>query len=79
LETEGGIRRPKLEKVLVGRRDFKKLVDGVLKHVDLDRDVVGDLPVGGSLCFGEARWPLIAGVFTTRKTCALRPHTRRGT
>ena len=31
LKIEGGILRPRVEKVLVGRRDCSKLVDGVLK------------------------------------------------
>lgn len=66
LKIEGGILRPRVEKVLVGRRDCTKLVDGVLKHVELVRDVVGDLPGAGALCFVEADWPLIGGAFTTR-------------
>jgi len=73
LKIEGGILRPKLEKVLVGRRDCTKLVDGVLKQVDLVRDAVGDVPVVGSLCFVEADWPLIGGAFTTRGIYALWP------
>jgi hypothetical protein len=66
LKIKGGIFRPRVERVLVGRRDCTKLVDGVLKQVDLVRDVVGDLPVTGALCFVEADWPLIGGAFTTR-------------
>lgn len=66
LKIEGGILRPKVEKVLVGRRDCTKLVDGVLKQVDVVREVVGDIPVVGSLCFVEADWPLIGGAFATR-------------
>ncbi|WP_246000305.1 nuclease-related domain-containing protein [Nocardioides pocheonensis] len=73
LKIEGGILRPKVEKVLVGRRDCTKLVDGVLKQVDLVREVVGDLPVTGSLCFVEADWPLIGGAFTTRAVQVLWP------
>lgn len=33
LKIEGGILRPRVERVLVGRRDCTKLVDGMLKHV----------------------------------------------
>lgn len=66
LKIEGGILRPKVEKVLVGRRDCTKLVDGVLKQIELVRDVVGDVPVKGALCFVEADWPLIGGAFSTR-------------
>jgi len=45
LKVEGGLLRPRVEKVLVGRRDCTRLVDGVLKQADLVRDVVGDVPV----------------------------------
>lgn len=73
LKIEGGILRPRVEKVLVGRRDCTKLVDGVLKQIDLVREVVGDLPVTGALCFVEADWPLLGGAFTTRGVHALWP------
>lgn len=73
LKIEGGILRPRVEKVLVGRRDCTKLLDGVLKQVDLVRDVVGDIPVTGALCFVEADWPLIGGAFTTRDVHVLWP------
>lgn len=73
LKIEGGILRPREEKVLVGRRDCTKLVDGVLKQIDLVRDVVGDIPVMGALCFVEADWPLIGGAFTTREVHVLWP------
>ena len=73
LKVEGGIVRPRVEKVLVGRRDCTKLVDGVLKQIDLVRDVVGDIPVTGALCFVEADWPLIGGAFTTRGVHVLWP------
>lgn len=66
LKIEGGIIRPRVEKLLVGRRDCTKSVDGVLKQIDLVRTVVGDVPVTGALCFVEAEWPLIGGSFTTR-------------
>ena len=56
LKIEGGILRPKVEKVLVGRRDCTKLVDGVLKQADLVRDLVRDVPVTAALCFVEAHW-----------------------
>ena len=75
LRIEGGILRPKVEKVLVGRRDCTKLVDGVLKQVGLVRELVGDLPGTGVLCFVEADWPLIGGAFATKAT---RQAPRRG-
>lgn len=73
LKIEGGILRPRVEKVLVGRRDCTKLVAGVLKQIDLVRDVVGDIPVSGTLCFVEADWPLIGGAFTARGVRVLWP------
>jgi hypothetical protein len=73
LRIEGGILRPRVEKVLVGRRDCTKLVDGVLKQVDLVRELVGNVPVTGALCFIEADWPLVGGAFTTRDVHVLWP------
>lgn len=73
LKVEGGILRPRGEKVLLGRRDCTKLVDGVLKQADLVRDLVGDVPVTAALCFVEADWPLIGGAFTTRGVHVLWP------
>jgi hypothetical protein len=73
LKIEGGILRPRAEKVMVGRRDCTKLVDGVLKQVDLVREVVDDLPVTGALCFVEADWRLIGGAFATRGVHVLWP------
>lgn len=74
LKIEGGILRPRVEKVFVGRRDCTKLVDGALKQVDLLRAVVGErIPVVGSLCFVEADWPLMGGAFTTREVHVLWP------
>lgn len=74
LKVEGGILRPRVEKLLVGTRDCTKLVDGVLKQVDIVRRLVGDdPPVHGVLCFIEADWPLIGGSFTTRGVEALWP------
>ncbi|WP_224093933.1 nuclease-related domain-containing protein [Arthrobacter sp. StoSoilB13] len=73
LEIEGGILRPRVEKLLVGRRNCTKLVDGVLKQVDLVRDFVGDVPVTGALCFIEADWPLIGGGFSIRGVHVLWP------
>lgn len=74
LKIEGGFLRPRVEKLLIGTRDCTKLVDGVLKQVDLVRGIVGDdHPVHGVLCFVEADWPLIGGSFTTRGVEALWP------
>ncbi len=73
LKIEGGILRPRVEKLLVGRRDCTKLVDGVLEQVDVVRDIVGDVPVVGALCFIEADWPVIGGAFSTRGVHVLWP------
>jgi Nuclease-related domain len=69
----GGLRRPRVEKLLVGRRDCTKLIDGVIRQVKVVRDVVGDIPVTGALCFVDADWPLIGGSFTTGNVHVLRP------
>lgn len=74
LKVEGGFLRARVEKLLVGTRDCTKVVDGVLKQVDIVRDVTGgDIPVHGVLCFVEADWPLVGGSFTTRGVEALWP------
>ncbi|QSR26953.1 NERD domain protein [Nocardioides aromaticivorans] len=74
LRVEGGILRPRVERLLVGGRDQTKLVDGVLKQVDLIRSLVDDdLPVTGVLCFFEADWPRVGGSFTIRGVDVLWP------
>lgn len=67
LKVEGGLIRARTERLLVGKRNCTKLVDGVLKQMNVVKDVVSkDVPVHGVLCFVEADWPLIGGSFTTR-------------
>ncbi|MBC9822826.1 NERD domain-containing protein [Terrabacter sp. MAHUQ-38] len=74
LKIEGGLFRPRVERLLVGTRDCTKLVDRVLKQVDLVRGLLhDDAPVHGVLCFVDADWPLIGGAFTTRGVQALWP------
>lgn len=75
LEIEGGPFRPRVEKLLVGRRDCTKLVDGMHKQVEVVRGVLDgeDIPVHGVLCFVGADWPLIGGSFTTRDVAVLWP------
>ena len=56
LQVEGGIFRPRTERLLVGRRDCTKLVAGVHKQVDavrgaLTKGGLGQVPVTGVLCF----------------------------
>ncbi|WZH51568.1 MAG: nuclease-related domain-containing protein [Nocardioides alkalitolerans] len=74
LRIEGGLLRPRVEKLVVAGRDRTKLVDGVLRQVEVVTDVLGDAtPVRGALCFVEADWPLIGGAFTTRGVEVLWP------
>ncbi|MFC3804878.1 nuclease-related domain-containing protein [Terrabacter sp. MAHUQ-38] len=74
LKIEGGLLRPRVERLLVGSRDCTQLVDGVLKQVDVVRGLLNDgVPVHGVLCFVDADWPLIGGAFTTRGVQALWP------
>ncbi len=59
LKIEGGLLRPRVEKLVVGTRDCTKLVDGMLKQIDIVRGAVGEqVTVQGVLCFVEADWPL---------------------
>jgi hypothetical protein len=70
LRVEGGLLRPRVEKLMVGSRDCTKLVSGVTKQVDLVRVAIGVLDanspiaVRGMMCFIDADWPLIGGTFT---------------
>ena len=76
LKVDGGLFRPRVERLLVGSRDCTKLVDGVLKQVDVVRGLLDiDVPVHGVLCFVEADWPLLGGTFTTRGVQALWPRS----
>jgi hypothetical protein len=74
LKVEGGILRPRVETLLVGRRNCTKLVDGVLKQIALvtaalkAEPVLPEVSVRGMLCFVEADWP-----FSTRGVEALWP------
>jgi len=79
LKVEGGILRPRVETLLVGRRNCTKLVDGVLKQIALvtaalqAEPVLPEVSVRGMLCFVEADWPLIGGSFSTRGVEVLWP------
>lgn len=70
LRVEGGLFRPRVETLMVGRRDCSKLVAGVHKQVDLVRAALGQadippaVPTHGILCFVDGDWPLIGGSFT---------------
>jgi hypothetical protein len=74
LKNDGGLFRPRIERLMVGSRDSTKLVDGVLKQVDVVRGILEPgVPLHGILCFVEADWPLLGGNFTTRDVQALWP------
>ena len=69
--VEGGLLRPRVEKLFIGGRDRSALLDGVAKQVDLVRAALakGDsaaIGVRGVLCFLDADWPLIGGSFRVR-------------
>jgi hypothetical protein len=63
LRVEGGVFRPRTEKLIIGGRDKSALVDGVIKQARLVRLAVGATPVRSVLCFVDADWPLIGGSF----------------
>lgn len=78
VRVEGGILRPRVEKLLVGGRSCTPLVAGVQKQVGVVADVLdaagmGDVPVHGVLCFVDADWPLIGGTFVTGGVAVLWP------
>ena len=73
LRVEGGLIRPRVEKLMVGGRDRTALVDGVLNHVAHVRESLDGVPVTGALCFVAAGWPLIGGAFRTRGVHVLWP------
>jgi hypothetical protein len=76
--VEGGLFRPRVEKLMVGTRDQTKLVDGVQKQVDLVSAALeaagfADMPVRGVLCFVEADWPLFGRSFAIDDVCVVWP------
>lgn len=77
LRVEGGIKRPRVERLLVGRRDCTKLVDGVAKQMVLVAEALAaeglSAPVKGALAFVDADWPLVGGSFTIRGLQVLWP------
>lgn len=73
LKIEGGLLRPRVEKLVIGGRDKSNLVDGVLRQVELVSAASPAAPVVGALCFVEADWPLVGGAFVTRGVHVLWP------
>ncbi len=74
LKIEGGLLRPRVEKLLVGSRNCTRLVDSAIQQVAVVRALVDDsIQVHGVLCFVDADWPLIGGSFMTRGVHVLKP------
>jgi hypothetical protein len=79
LKVEGGILRPRVESLLVGRRNCSSLVAGMSKQLALvkaalDADpVLAGTPVAGMLVFVDADWPLFGGAFSIDEVKVLWP------
>lgn len=63
LRVEGGLFRPRVERLFVGGRDHTKLVGSVLGQIQRVLEVVPNAPVRGVLCFVDADWPLLEASF----------------
>lgn len=64
LRVEGGLIRPRTERLFVGGRNRTHLVEGAEKQLGVLRGIVGpDVPLRGVLCFIEATWPVFGGDF----------------
>jgi hypothetical protein len=71
---EGGILRPRVDKLMVGGRDRTRLVDGVVGQVERVRAALGDpVDVWGVLCFVDADWPLVGAFFSIRGVRVVSP------
>ena len=66
LVVEGGLFRPRVEKLTVRGRDKTALVEGVVGQVERVSRAVPGVPVRGVLCFVDADWPLFGGSFIVR-------------
>lgn len=76
LKVDGGLLRPRVERLTVAGRDRTSLVEGVRRQVALVREALVDrpeVPVRGVLCFVDADWPLIGGSFTVDHVAVLWP------
>jgi len=78
LRVEGGIIRPRGQKLFVRGTDKTALVEGVLRQVAHVQEVVGEVPVRGVLCFVDGDWPLIGGSFAVRGVEVLWPNKLAG-
>ena len=78
LRIEGGLLRPRVEKLIVGSSDRTKLVEGSTWQVGnvraaLDGGGFADVPAEGVLCFIDANWPLFGGSFAIGGVAVLWP------
>lgn len=78
LRVEGGLFRPRVQKLMIGSRDRTRLVEGAHKQVDrvrsaLDRAAMTDVPVHAALCFIGADWPLVGGSFVIGEVAVVWP------
>lgn len=79
LRVDGGLLRPRSEKLMIGTRDCTKLLDGVHRQVQLVSGALAscsearDSLVRGMLCFIDADWPLIGGSFRIAQVDVLWP------
>ncbi len=68
LQVDGGLFRPRTEKLMVAGRDCTKLVAGIRGQVHLVQLALAgsyaEVGVHGMLCFIEADWPLFGGAFS---------------
>lgn len=77
VRAEGGLLRPRVERLVVGRRDCTPLLDGLDKQIAAVPAALADarheVQVHGVLCFVDAAWPLLGGDLTVRGVRVLSP------
>lgn len=71
--AQGGLSRPRTERLFIAGRDRSQLVDGLLAQLMRVKQAVGELPVSGALCFIDADWPLFETAFKLRDVYATSP------
>lgn len=81
VRAEGGLFRPRVERLVVGRRDCTPLLDSLDKQVAAVRAALAqahnDVSSHGVLCFVDADWPLLGGDLTVRSVRVLSPKKLR--
>jgi len=64
--VEGGLFRPKVEKLFVKGRDKTSLIEGVQWQMSKVQEALPGIPVVGILCFVDAEWGLLDPSFSVR-------------